>query len=99
MSNAPVTKGHYLVPAPTPMRTLLADTYEQSHQHLCAVAAKYVGPDAEDVVQDVFVRALQSGDAFDSKPPRPHGSTGSSSTAASTAGAAGARPARSGPVA
>ena len=46
------------------MRTLLADTYERSHQQLCAVAARYVGVDAEDVVQDVFVRALQSGDGF-----------------------------------
>src|SRR5215217_857000 len=54
----------YLLAAAMPMRTLLADTYERSHQHLCAVAARYVGPDAEDVVQDAFVRALQTGDAF-----------------------------------
>jgi RNA polymerase sigma-70 factor, ECF subfamily len=56
--------GDYRVAAATPMRTLLADTYERSHQHLCAVAARYVGAEAEDVVQDVFVRALQTGDAF-----------------------------------
>jgi RNA polymerase sigma-70 factor, ECF subfamily len=64
VSNAAVTTGDYLVAAAVPMRTLLEDTYEQSHQQLCAVAARYVGPDAEDVVQDVFVRALQTGDAF-----------------------------------
>lgn len=46
------------------MSTPLADTYERSHQHLCSLAARYVGPDAEDVVQDVFVRALQSGKTF-----------------------------------
>ena len=46
------------------MTSVLADTYERSHQHLRCVAAKYVGRDAEDLVQDVFVRALQSGDAF-----------------------------------
>ena len=46
------------------MNTLLADTYERSHQHLCRVAERYAGGDAEDLVHDAFVRALQSGGTF-----------------------------------
>ena len=55
------------MPSPTPlspMTNVLSDAYEHSHQDLQRVAARYVGRDAEDLVQDAFVRALQSGDAF-----------------------------------
>lgn len=38
--------------------------YERSQRQLRAVAARYVGDEAEDVVQDAFLRALRSGDAF-----------------------------------
>ena len=38
--------------------------YEQSQRRLRAVAARYVGDDAEDVVQDAFVKALRCRDAF-----------------------------------
>ena len=47
------------------MRAALADTYERSHRRLRALAARYVGgQDAEDVLHDAFVRALQHGDSF-----------------------------------
>jgi RNA polymerase sigma-70 factor, ECF subfamily len=44
--------------------------YEQSRRQLRAVAARYVGDDAEDVVQDAFVSALRYGNTFrgDSSP-------------------------------
>jgi RNA polymerase sigma-70 factor (ECF subfamily) len=38
--------------------------YEQSRRQLRSVAARYVGDDAEDVVQDAFLRALRSGHGF-----------------------------------
>jgi RNA polymerase sigma-70 factor (ECF subfamily) len=38
--------------------------YEQSRRQLRAVAARYVGDDAEDVVQDAFVSALRYGNSF-----------------------------------
>jgi RNA polymerase sigma-70 factor, ECF subfamily len=38
--------------------------YEQSRWQLRAVAARYVGDEAEDVVQDAFLRALRSGQGF-----------------------------------
>jgi RNA polymerase sigma-70 factor (ECF subfamily) len=38
--------------------------YEQSRRQLRAVAARYVGEDAEDVVQEAFLRALRSRHGF-----------------------------------
>ena len=38
--------------------------YEQSRQHLLAVAERYMGQDAEDIVQDAFVAALRHGGGF-----------------------------------
>jgi RNA polymerase sigma-70 factor (ECF subfamily) len=38
--------------------------YERSLRQLCAVAARYVGHEAEDVVQDAFLSALRSGSRF-----------------------------------
>jgi RNA polymerase sigma-70 factor (ECF subfamily) len=38
--------------------------YEQSRRQLRAVAARYVGDEADDVVQDAFLRALRSGEGF-----------------------------------
>jgi RNA polymerase sigma-70 factor, ECF subfamily len=38
--------------------------YEQSRRQLRAVAARYVGDEADDVVQDAFLRALRSGHGF-----------------------------------
>jgi len=38
--------------------------YEQSRRQLRAVAARYVGDEAEDVVQEAFLRALRSGQGF-----------------------------------
>ena len=38
--------------------------YERSHRQLRAVAARYVGDEAEDVVQEAFLRALRWGDGF-----------------------------------
>ncbi len=47
------------------MRAALADTYEQSHRTLRALAARYVGrQDADDVLQDACVRALEHSDSF-----------------------------------
>jgi RNA polymerase sigma-70 factor (ECF subfamily) len=42
----------------------VTDVYEQSRTQLRAVAARYVGDDAEDVVQDAFVSALRYGNTF-----------------------------------
>jgi RNA polymerase sigma-70 factor (ECF subfamily) len=38
--------------------------YERSQRQLRAVAARYVGDDAEDVVQEAFLNALRYGGAF-----------------------------------
>jgi RNA polymerase sigma-70 factor, ECF subfamily len=38
--------------------------YEQNRRQLRSVAARYVGQDAEDVVQDAFLRALRSSHGF-----------------------------------
>jgi RNA polymerase sigma-70 factor (ECF subfamily) len=38
--------------------------YEHSQRQLRAVAARYVGDEAEDVVQDAFLNALRWGNAF-----------------------------------
>jgi RNA polymerase sigma-70 factor (ECF subfamily) len=43
---------------------MVVNEYERSHRQLRAVAARYVGDDAEDVVQDAFLRALRSRTAF-----------------------------------
>jgi RNA polymerase sigma-70 factor (ECF subfamily) len=45
-------------------RETLTHLYERSRPQLRAVAARYVGHDAEDVVQDAFLSALRSGRAF-----------------------------------
>jgi RNA polymerase sigma-70 factor (ECF subfamily) len=42
----------------------VTDVYEQSRRQLRAVAARYVGDEAEDVVQDAFVSALRYGTGF-----------------------------------
>ena len=42
----------------------LTPVYEQSREHLLAVAARYMGQDAEDMVQDAFVTALRHGHGF-----------------------------------
>ena len=47
------------------MSLALADTYERSHRRLRALAARYVGgQDAEDVLHDACVRALEHRDSF-----------------------------------
>ena len=46
------------------MRSTLTQLYETSREQLRAVAARYVGDEAEDVVQDAFVRALRYASAF-----------------------------------
>ena len=46
------------------MHEAVTDVYEQSRRQLRAVAARYVGDDAEDVVQDAFVSALRYGNGF-----------------------------------
>lgn len=46
------------------MEDTVVHLYEQSRRQLRAVAAHYVGDDAEDVVQDAFLRALRSGHGF-----------------------------------
>ena len=46
------------------MEDTVVHLYEQSRGQLRAVAARYVGEDAEDVVQDAFLRALRSGHGF-----------------------------------
>jgi RNA polymerase sigma-70 factor, ECF subfamily len=42
----------------------LIELYERSGRYLRAVASRYVGDDAEDVVQDAFVSALGSASGF-----------------------------------
>ena len=46
------------------MEDTVVHLYEQSRRQLRAVAARYVGEEAEDVVQDAFLRALRSGHGF-----------------------------------
>ena len=46
------------------MEDTVVHLYEQSRRQLRSVAARYVGEDAEDVVQDAFLRALRSGHGF-----------------------------------
>jgi RNA polymerase sigma factor (sigma-70 family) len=46
------------------LRETLTHLYERFRPQLRAVAARYVGNDAEDVVQDAFLSALSSGHAF-----------------------------------
>ena len=46
------------------MQDVVEHLYERSQRRLRAVAARYVGDDAEDVVQDAFVKVLRCGDAF-----------------------------------
>ena len=46
------------------MRTALTQLYESSRGQLRAVAARYVGDEAEDIVQEAFVRALRYASAF-----------------------------------
>ena len=46
------------------MEDTVVHLYEQSRRQLRTVAARYVGDDAEDVVQDAFLRALRSRHAF-----------------------------------
>ena len=52
------------------MEASLMELYERSGRYLRAVAARYVGDEAEDVVQDAFVSALCSVSRFrgDAKP-------------------------------
>ena len=47
-----------------PMRDTVAQVYERSRPQLRAVAARYVGDEAEDVVQEACLRALRRGDGF-----------------------------------
>jgi len=46
------------------LRGALTQVYERSRAQLRAVAARYVGHDAEDVVQEAFLSALRCGDGF-----------------------------------
>ena len=46
------------------MEDTVVHLYEQSRRQLRAVAARYVGDEAEDVVQDAFLRALRSRHGF-----------------------------------
>ena len=46
------------------MQDTVVHLYERSQRQLCAVAARYVGDEAEDVVQEAFLRALRWGDGF-----------------------------------
>lgn len=46
------------------MHDVVEHLYEHSQRRLRAVAARYVGDDAEDVVQDAFVKVLRYGSAF-----------------------------------
>lgn len=42
----------------------MIDLYERSQRQLRAVAARYVGDEADDMVQEAFLRALRWGDGF-----------------------------------
>jgi DNA-directed RNA polymerase specialized sigma24 family protein len=42
----------------------LAQIFERSQQQLLAVASRYAGPNAADIVQDAFVFALRHRDGF-----------------------------------
>jgi RNA polymerase sigma factor (sigma-70 family) len=46
------------------LQDAIVDQYERSRRQLRAVAARYVGDEAEDVVQDAFLNALRSGHGF-----------------------------------
>lgn len=47
------------------IRNGILDVLDQDdHRRLQAVASRHVGQDAEDVVHDAFVRALEGGDSF-----------------------------------
>ena len=46
------------------MQDTVAQLYERSQRRLRAVASRYVGDEAEDVVQDAFLKALRCGPAF-----------------------------------
>ncbi len=46
------------------MRDAVVQVYERSRPQLRAVAARYVGDEADDVVQEAFLRALRWGDGF-----------------------------------
>jgi RNA polymerase sigma-70 factor (ECF subfamily) len=46
------------------LRETVVDLYERSQRRLRAVAACYVGDEAEDVVQEAFLKALGSRSAF-----------------------------------
>lgn len=46
------------------MEDAVLQVYERSRRQLCAVAARYVGDEAEDVVQDAFLSALRAGYGF-----------------------------------
>ena len=46
------------------MQDVVLHAYEHSQRQLRAVAARYVGDEAEDVVQDAFLNALRWGNAF-----------------------------------
>ena len=46
------------------MREAVLQVYEHSRPQLRAVAARYVGEEADDVVQEAFLRALRWGDRF-----------------------------------
>src|SRR4026209_387882 len=49
------------------MREALEQVYQHSRDRLLAVASRYADRDAEDIVQDAFVRALRHGDEFRSE--------------------------------
>ena len=46
------------------MEETLLHAYESSRRQLCGTAARYVGNDAEDIVQEAFLSALRFGRAF-----------------------------------
>ena len=46
------------------MENAVVQVYERARRQLCAVAARYVGDEAEHVVQDAFLSALRAGSGF-----------------------------------
>jgi RNA polymerase sigma-70 factor (ECF subfamily) len=48
----------------SPLHAALADAYTRSHKRLRAVAFRFAEHDADDLVHDAFVRALEGGDSF-----------------------------------